>query len=109
MLRSPKFYLPVILALILGAGVAAQLVCQIGNLEQPVGPPVPGIVQGDLAANSVRVGSTKGGRADPTVEGDYADEIEDLAEELQDEIDSLEHDCARLRKQVVMAGIRRTH
>ncbi len=46
MLRSPKFYLPVILVLALAAGLAAQQVCQVGNLEDPVPPVVPDLITG---------------------------------------------------------------
>ena len=47
MFRSPKLYLVATLILIGAAGLMAQIVCQIGNLEEPIGPPIPGIVQGE--------------------------------------------------------------
>jgi hypothetical protein len=46
MFRSPKFLLVLAIALAGATGLLAQIVCQIGNLEDPVGAPVPNIVQG---------------------------------------------------------------
>ena len=47
MFRSLKFYLLAALVLACGAAVLAQTICQVGNLADPVSPPVGGIVQGD--------------------------------------------------------------
>lgn len=46
MFRSPGFYLPLAILLAVAGLLAAQQICLIGNLEVPVGPPVPGLVEG---------------------------------------------------------------
>ena len=47
MFRSRKFLVLAGLLLMIGTGLLAQVICQVGNLADPVFPPVTGVFQGD--------------------------------------------------------------
>jgi hypothetical protein len=56
------------LAAALAAAAVANQFCSIGNLNDPVGPPVPGIVQGKRAVAYLVIPDNQCGCADPSVQ-----------------------------------------